>query len=637
MLGSSLLALLRNYIAQTMGASKAARGNFHTMRPLAAKSKTAIHHITQSGTIRDRAPGDLVASHCVADDCVADDRKQRRSRSQERVRTLATLSFGALVSLGCELGNSLGDLATELADPELESVQTGGRQVIAGEYRDVRFDGTSADGAFVVALRDNEHLSITPFNSGSEGCEAGPASSFRSALRRTDDDDRELDARIAYVAREPDDTRALRFTNFACELDELFVPGGELPIAVNFPADPGFVVQDADARIYYANPWRDELTLLAEDAVRIRNRRRAIFSEGAGGVDKMWALAGGELMVWNSQFELEAQVGENLISIAHSASGAGGPMVALVDETGDLFTAFANDLESIERLDSDVCGVSFNTGLNGRELVYYSPCAESNLVVNELDTGVRRDFGPLDRFRIAGATDSGPLLMYLTDQDENSASVGTLWIRWGENAPIQIGDRGHLGLSRVNTDRELQAVVNWSDNGGDLVAGELGEELEQVAENVAYLSSLGLVSEFDGANGKLHRLGEDDFSLELLADNASIQGVQIDSFTSRGLFLSDFDGQAGNLTLLDGENTELISENVRPGQYQFTALLPMVTVLSDLESGQATLKLRHLERDEQIIVSTGVSEVLEVGWPTEGFLYSVPEGERAGVWFARAF
>jgi hypothetical protein len=38
-----------------------------------------------------------------------------------------------------------------------------------------------------------------------------------------------------------------------------------------------------------------------------------------------------------------------------------------------------------------------------------------------------------------------------------------------------------------------------------------------------------------------------------------------------------------------------------------------------------------------VIVSDGVAEALEVGWPREGMLFNVTRGERMGIWFARAF
>ncbi len=549
-----------------------------------------------------------------------------------------------MASAGCELGNTLGDVAGQLADPELESVETGGRQIAAGTYRDVRFDGTAADGAFVVALRDGNQLSITPFNGG-KGCEPGPARAYRNALLRTEDDSKKLDARIAFqTPQTEEDPGELRFTNFACEVDEVTVPGGSLPIAVRFSADPGFIVQDLEESLFYVNPWRNELKLLAEDAIRIDDKRRAIFAPGAGGAEKMWAIAGGELIVRDNQLRLEHTLGkdlvkEDLVALAHSSSGAGGPMVALLNEAGDLYTALASDLDAVKRIDTNACEMGFNVGLNGRELIYYSPCEDRHLISYELDTDTRRDLGKgVQRYRITGMTESGPLVLYVTDVDEFLPEVGTLWVRWGDNAPIRIGERGNLALSLVTVEQDMQVVLNWSDKGGDLYVGKLGDEdMDPVATEVAYMSPLGIVSEFDGANGKLQKLDAEDGSLELLAKSASIYGVKVDSLTQRGLFLSDFDGQEGALTLLDGTKTRLISENVRPGQYQFTALLPMVTVLSDLEAGTATLKLRHLERDEEVIVSTGVAEAVEVGWPREGMLYSVPEGERAGVWFAGAF
>lgn len=541
---------------------------------------------------------------------------------------------------GCELGDTLSDVANQLSNPELERLGPG-RKVMAGSYRNLSFDGSAADGAYVVALRDDNALVIVPFNDGA-GCDVGPVQGFQDALLRTEDDQAKFDARIPFEAQTESDGKILRFSDFECHVDKLEVPGGALPLSTSFAKVKGFIVQDAKDQVYYVNPWDDQQQLLAKETaalVKSRQPRHAIFAAGSDGDERMWTISAGVLGIHNRALKLEQTGGEDLVSLIHSSGGRGGPMVAVQNSASDLFVAHAADISAMKKIDEDACRVVFNSGAHGRELVYFSPCAKKELVVYELETDVRRSMGAgVVDYKIVGATETGPVILYVTEPNADSPKRGTLRARWGEKTPVTLGSDAHLGLSRLKASEEAQVVVDWSDNSGTLKQGKAGQKLTAVAEGVSYFSSLGIISDFDGNNGRFSSLDSDTGELTLLAEKASIHGIRRDAATDRALFLANYDGTEGDLTLLETGETQLISHNVRPNSYQFTALLPMITVLSDLvpDEGVATLKLRYIDRDEDVIVSDGVSETLEVGWPREGMLYSVPRGDDAGIWFAEA-
>jgi hypothetical protein len=227
------------------------------------------------------------------------------------------------------------------------------------------------------------------------------------------------------------------------------------------------------------------------------------------------------------------------------------------------------------------------------------------------------------------------VLLYVTG-DDGSPSVGTLWARFGQQTPIKVGERGHLGLTRLTTEGEIRAVLDWGDVGGTLLKGEVDQDLDTLARDVVYYTSFGVIGDWDGQNGTLYQFEGDE--LVRVQRNVTTRGFRYDSLTKRGLVLVGFDGDRGELTLIqDGDATPL-SKNVRENAYQFTVQLPTVTILSDLddETGTATLKLRQTQSAIETVVSDGVSEVLEVSWPKAGFLYSVPKGDRAGIWFTDA-
>lgn len=312
-------------------------------------------------------------------------------------------------------------------------------------------------------------------------------------------------------------------------------------------------------------------------------------------------------------------------------------MIAFQQADGSVRAALVSDLDEPPLIEEDGCAVSFGSGMNGRRLQYYSPCEERKLIVYDLDTEDRFEVATgVANYRVVGERSDGPVVSYLINEDGNG-SVGALWARFGTEPAIKLGEDAHLGLTRLAADGELELVDSWvSGEGGDLSIGRVGKELTRIGRGVVYYSSLGIIGDYDGELGTLYTL-EDD-ALTRIQRGVSTRGIRYDSPTKRGLVLVDYDGAEGTLTLIKQSEAIELSENVRPDSYQFTVQLPTVTILSDLdeETGTATLKLRRIDSDEETIVSDGVSETLEVSWPKEGMLYSVPEGARSGIWFTAA-
>ncbi len=542
--------------------------------------------------------------------------------------------------IGCEVGKNIEGLAEALGNPELETIETDGRLLAKGKYRSLRFDGTTADGAFVVAVREGDELVITPF-SGEDGCSAGPGRRFVESLSRTNDDEAKLDARIPFLVPATDDEpETLRFTDYACELDEVVVPGGELPLSRDFTNEPGFIVQTEGRELLYVNPWNDEKKKLSAKARTINGSDRAMFASGAGSATWLWMIDDGELAALDRDLDEVFRAGSDVEYVRHSSSGEGGPMLALLDAQGTLFTVLASAPDDIEQIDVDACDVSFGSGRYGRELLYYSPCEERTLRIYELETKTRRTLqSGILRYEVRGSTETGPLLLYVTEPAQ-STSVGRLWARWGEKEPIQLGETGNLSMSKLNDDGRAQLVLDWNGSSGRFLVGNLEQELDELDEltgSIAYYGSLGIIADYEDDNGTLYDL-VDGQRLEKVAENVSTRGIKFDHQKNRGLFLRNFDGTEGQLTLLEGGKVRNLTKHVRPGSYQFTALLPMVTILTefDEETKAAKLVMHRTDRDEQIEVADGVAETVEVAWPRKGLLYSAPGAETPGIYFVRA-
>jgi hypothetical protein len=551
------------------------------------------------------------------------------------LRLAIHLGLSGLLS-GCELGDNLQNLAESLGNPDPTEVERPGHLVAAGSFSSLAFDGNNTDGPFVLARSDG-HLTIMRFPDG-EACDVGPAVRLATALARNED---ALDARvpISVPPAKDEDPSELRFVNFACKVDKLRIPGGAL-LSQDFTKQKGFLVETTDGKVLFADPWRNKLTTVAEKASVIAHGDRAIFAAGNNSEVWMWTLEEGELVARNADLKEVFRTGHDITGVLHTANGAGGPMFALFDAAKNLRTVLVSTPNDIKDVAANACGPQFNIGLHGRELLYFSPCDAHALQVHELETDkVFQIRSGIVDFKIAGATETGPILMYVVGPEEG-ASNSTMWARWGQNDPIRLGDNGHLGFSHLNSKGEVRAIVDWDGAGGRMLVGSLGDRLKEIAKSVAYFSSAGVISNFDGSNGTLERLDDDD-RLQKVADKVSPLGIRNDNRRDRALFVTHYNGFDGRLVLIDGDDVRTISEHVIPkvAYYQFTAQENRITVLSDFvdKTQSATLKLPSTEYDDEGVISKGVQESVEVDWPRKGLLYSAPAAKEPGIYFARFY
>lgn len=564
-----------------------------------------------------------------------------RASARAGLAGLVLCAFVAPGVLGCELGNTLKDIGEALGDRDAESVDGEGEQVIQGGYYGLRFDGNNPDGVFVVAIEVREkepqnRLRLIPFPSGEDACSAGPGHRFGLAVSRPGKSERPLEARIPFVVPEAEGSpRMLRFTNFACEVDDVVVEYSGLPLNSTFASEPGFIAQTSEGELHFVSPWTGKKQRIASDATPIFRTDLALFAQGDG-AQWMWTIEKGEIVARDQNFDVVGRVGVGVDAVQHTVGNAGA-MLAYHQSNDEIYTVLASSLSSPKRIQTDACRMSLGAGGTGPRVMYYSPCAAQDLTMTTLDDDEVTVLAEgISGYNVVGERSDGPVLMYIENEDKNP-TIGTLYARFGLKAPVEIGERGNIGLTRLSAEGDIRAVLDWGENGGSLQLGTAGEKLDEVATGVVYVSSFGVIGDWDGLTGTLYGWGDDD-TLSRVTRNVATRGLQYDSNTKRALVLVDYDGHQGELTLIRDGEAKPMSKNVRPDSYQFTVQLPTVTVLSDLdeETGTATLKLRELDTEDESIVSEGVSEVVEVSWPKSGLLYSIPVGERAGIWFTEA-
>jgi hypothetical protein len=533
---------------------------------------------------------------------------------------------------GCELGQNLKNIGQILGGSEGETVEGEGKELIKGNFYSLRFDGNVADGVFVMALEAREEelprLRIIPFPDAQGACSAGPARRYAAATTRPGREGVALEARIPFEAVRSDESRSLRFTNFECDVDDVEVPDGSMPLSSSFANKPGFIVSTSAGELQFVNPWEGELELITDSLAPISRGGLALFAAGASKQQWLWTLEGGEIVARDADFRVRGRVGENVEEVQH-VSDSSGPLLIYRQQDGAAYRVPVTDLSSPELIESDACELAPSQGTNGLELFYYSPCEPPrDLVLQELETGNRRILAEgVANYKFVEHRSDGPIFLYLAGDTGTS-----MWARFGEQSPVFIGEGGNLGLTNLTPEGQIKAVLDWGEYGGTFNVGEVGKELTLLARDVVYYTSLGVIADWDGALGTLY--GFEDEELTPILRNVTTQGLFYDRITKRALVLVDYDGSQGELTMVRDAKGTPLSKRVRRDSYQFTVQLPTVTILSDLEpDGTATLKLRETDSETETIVSLGVSEVLEVNWPAAGFLYSVPLGDRNGIWF----
>jgi hypothetical protein len=95
--------------------------------------------------------------------------------------------------------------------------------------------------------------------------------------------------------------------------------------------------------------------------------------------------------------------------------------------------------------------------------------------------------------------------------------------------------------------------------------------------------------------------------------------------------------RGGTAYLVRNGTVRAIGEGALPGTLRFVEQPRALAYLAHDGTGvTAQLRAWLMDAELDVRVSDGVSEYRELPWPSAGLLYSVPQGDRAGVWFARA-
>lgn len=536
----------------------------------------------------------------------------------------------------CELGANFGDLGEQLLDPDVQGIDAPGKRWVAGPHFDLNILSDQSGKRYAAARNEDSELLLIDFEDENY-CRAGKVARYTDAIRA-----RSRPALVPLLAErevgggQPPEL-VLTFTSFDCQRSAFSVPVSGLPSRVleGLPSGSGtgLLVRTPAGGLLLVDPWEQTTKQVAES---VRSDDPTLAFGHFLWVDR------GVIVISDEHLTPLAFVGRDVVAVSASPEDA---QLAFIQAGSDgstggtLYTVDARGSQAPVEIARDVCNMRYLTLNKRRQLSYFSPCAERQLVLRDvadasvrvIDAGVA---GPPSVRNLSGQS----VLTYVTT-DSSDAVAGTLWVLSPEQEKVAVAENTRVGPSTVTGDGGLLTVLDWASTGGRLVEWK-PDALTEVAQGVIELAPLGrlenddltLLGNFDGVTGDLLRLRA-DLSTELLAQGVPTRAANADAF------LANFADDAGDLMLLDRSDgsSQLLGSGVGRGAFIFTQQFRAVLMLAgrDAETRTNTLRMHLLRAQRDYVLHDGVTEAREVAFPSPGILYNVVTGDDAGVWFAK--
>jgi len=554
------------------------------------------------------------------------------------------VAAGALVLAGCNLGQGFADFGKDVFEPDPVFIDGSGHRIAEGEFAGMLLDPWGEAGSVIVAFRhedDGPHLRMQPFEGG-PGCDVGPAQ--RCIVFNKLDDKEQL---IAYVvAPDANGRGTLKFTNHQCETVSGSIDNALLPSDL-FDSPPGYLV-DAGGQLLIVSPWDDQISVLAADL----RSWSGVGTEGS----PIWFVDGGQFVLLDASHLEVVRTGTDVTQVVGSADPQADE-IYLID--GGNLVVYRRSTGDTQVIAEDACQVT-----RGADYVtYLSPCAERRLiaqdlathVTEQLDVGVGRSLNA-QRVRPADDTSVGVGMLY-TKPSVDSPGFEDLWLKRPDEDPRLWEHRlGRLVAGTAGTNPTLLAIVDSDGQTGRLVRADADSETtlhDSVAVDypIDQASSPIALVDFDGTAGNLTRIdGPDDTTV--LASNVPLASEvvspatdylegAIDSpqYLSERALVYNVDSWVGTLGIApEGEPFVDLAEGVPLRYFRFFRRMAAIGYLDqwDAETGTGRLSVHQTDLGATSHVSDHVLEFAELLWPYEGVLYTVRDGDRTGVWVARA-
>jgi hypothetical protein len=591
---------------------------------------------------------------------VRETRRPGRSRSP-RGGILWALSAATAIAAGsCNIVQGFRDAGDTLF-PEVKTyLEAPGFRLVSGNYRGMSLVASS-DLFLIARPADDENTSLYSMRyADPKPCELKDVGRYwaggSEGLGRS------------YIAYFPggQSSGTLSFADEKCRRAAFTLPAAELPpvamIEPRVPAAPG-------------SPPRRSLILRSESnlvALAGNTESSELLLERAGGV---LSGVGPGFFVHHLEKDTDiskvAAFDENWEPLGTFGDGVvawgitGGKL--FVEDSGGIFHVTPSSSAAqgfmVERFADGACQLGFPAP-DQRWVAMYSPCDEEKLVLWDdgekefVDLGFEavpwllRLVTPKKTSRPDPSKD--PLWVFFL-RDLQNTGLGTLVARNLEGEELVLGANAALERASVNEDDKYgYALTNIVGDTGDLVRWEPSGTTETLASGVLRDSTgvawAPLIVDWDGTSGTAAHLVEG--RLERVLGRVPRRHFAYTNLHGRVALFNDYDGESGTLSIGSPVCPEgasdctdkyyaptPIARNVHHPRHDFLDkdedFLPGIAYLADYDVDTETgrFEYRNLELGFTSVINEGVADFMYAG---NGLLYSVPYGDGAGIWLARA-
>ncbi|HTM45064.1 MAG TPA: hypothetical protein VL137_08930 [Polyangiaceae bacterium] len=515
---------------------------------------------------------------------------------------------------GCGVDQGFKDLGDQLISPDIGYIDSPGRHIASGNFHRFSVRSPTLEDRYIAAFEGSK-LVLIRFEENGAKCEIGKASSFGNSIGTDSADQRE--PLLPYlVARNAQGRGELKFSNFSCASRDFSVPDVPLPRDFLLGTDDfHMIAQDGSGALLAIDPWANKAVQLAPEAsfYQIRGER-------------LWSIEAGQLVLRDAKLHELGRIGQAVTEAATSRNWTAN-WAAFVDG-GKASLVTEGKFDKPVSLADDVCGLSQVGSSTEQVFRFFSPCANRHLVL--FDAGAKKRYEYVDNVVTTGVVaraETGFDLNYWTGTESGR---GTLWIALAGKPAVNVFDDALVEPNALFRTSAF-SITNWDGEKGDYTSWHNGTTTT-LATGVAELNNLGLIANFANGTGDLLEMHDDGTSLKLGS------GVPLDA-THGWAFVGNAKNSRGDLFVLEESNSKprKVASGVAPHAFLFSVQIDtLLMMLSDYDTptGTATLQVRLIDTGDQFAVSTGVSELVEVGFPRPGVLYGVPNGANAGLWFA---
>jgi hypothetical protein len=571
----------------------------------------------------------------------------------------ATLSLLLPLLVGCDIVQGFQDAGDALFPPVKTYLEAPGFRLVSGGYRELNLIASSE--LFLIARSSREGATglYSMRYADPQPCEIPNVGRFWAGgslgLNR---------AYIAYFPAEANDG-ALHFADERCARSTFTLPAAELPpISMIEPPKAGAGTPPPSRSLVLRS--QGNLVVLSADA-----RSAEVLVERAGPV---LSGVGSGYFVYNEPPDTPGvgrvtafdQAWKPIMSFGQGVRGWGvvGGKLYFEDDSGISHAKPSGSTIEITNVDEDACALGFPTP-GQRWVTMFSPCTDRRLVLFddreeetielgfEADPWALRLLVPADVSSPDPAKD--PLWAFVLREIDWAVGVGTLVLRnldgeehvLGASAPLErasVNEDDEYGYALVDFSRDTGTLVRWLPDGSTKI---LAEGALRDGTGVAWAP---LIVDWNGSSGTAAHLVEGE--LERLLERVPRRRFSYKDFHGRVALFHDYDGKNGTLSI--GTPTcptgakdcsdryyepDPIARGVHHPDHKFLAqdddFLPGIAYFTDFdeELGTGRFQYRNLELGFTSIVNEGVSEFFYAG---NGLLYSVPFGNKAGIWLARA-